>query len=733
MPIDILKCNTDRDPMDFKRLHQVSLEALLTWGLGLLIASCILTAALAFAVWRFTNGAFNEYEKQDIPMALLASSSQDNWLRARGYEDNFLLSPGGAVDIGEMKARYVTLWKTNLDDIHVNLKKIRETAGANDYAVVSLLPSIETALANYEAGFNSVVDLVMRLGDADSGLEGEMTTKVRAAEEVLAQARLPLFVESLIALRRMQTDFVLAGKDQYVGKFLEEMAKFDRLGTNDGLTSSHRQSLLAAVKEYSSLFKEYVAIVRNLELKKRSYVQAAQSLDSSIDQLQYAALQNADAGLKRVKQRIGRTTYWAAIVALAVVLFGIVTAAFVSRRIRAATQRIIGFAARLAAGKLDARLGQMETGKFGALESALNTMADNLQETDDSMIHQAEVLIKRNRRMALLSEMTGLLQTVASVDEAREVVGRHMASIAVGATGAVYLYEESGNYLDTLTHWGPGKPPASFAPDDCWALRRGQPYGTAPGEVTAILVCPHVKRGDTTHQYLCLPMIAQGGTFGLVHILFGNDESTILSDEEAQFAARLTDQLSLALANIKLRETLREQSLRDPLTDLFNRRYLQASLDREFARAAREKGKVAVLMLDVDHFKRFNDTHGHEAGDAALILLGRALKGSCRGGDLACRFGGEEFTVVLPATNCDNARQWATRLLDMVRKMEISVRGTTLPHLTVSIGIALYPADGEDPDSVLRAADLALYTAKHSGRDRCVAKDAAVEQESRDI
>jgi diguanylate cyclase (GGDEF)-like protein len=215
-------------------------------------------------------------------------------------------------------------------------------------------------------------------------------------------------------------------------------------------------------------------------------------------------------------------------------------------------------------------------------------------------------------------------------------------------------------------------------------------------------------------------MTTQDGMLGLVHVVFGDAAAV---EEDSRFARRLSEQLGLALGNLKLRETLREQSLNDPLTGLFNRRFLEESIGRELARAARDDRHVAVLMVDADHFKRYNDAHGHEAGDEALRQLGQALKLSCRAADLACRYGGEEFIVVLPGTSREGAHAWAERLHARVRQMRIHLNGKELPGLTVSIGVAIYPAHGDTSQAVLKAADVALYEAKHGGRDRTAIMD----------
>jgi diguanylate cyclase (GGDEF)-like protein/PAS domain S-box-containing protein len=165
-----------------------------------------------------------------------------------------------------------------------------------------------------------------------------------------------------------------------------------------------------------------------------------------------------------------------------------------------------------------------------------------------------------------------------------------------------------------------------------------------------------------------------------------------------------------------LQSQLREQAIRDPLTNLFNRRYLEETLDRELARAARERYSVCIMMIDIDHFKQVNDTYGHEAGDAMLKDMADALAGHSRRGDFACRFGGEEFVIVMPNINMDVAYERAEALRESLNSLRVPYGRYSL-SATFSMGIACYPANGETRDSLLRAVDKAMYAAKDAGRD----------------
>jgi diguanylate cyclase (GGDEF)-like protein len=218
--------------------------------------------------------------------------------------------------------------------------------------------------------------------------------------------------------------------------------------------------------------------------------------------------------------------------------------------------------------------------------------------------------------------------------------------------------------------------------------------------------------------------MAQGEALGVLSLQMRGEtqlqesEQRLSRGPERRLAHVLVEQVGLALGNLKLRESLRHQSICDPLTGLSNRRFMEESLEREFSRAKRSGGSLAMLMMDLDHFKRFNDTFGHQAGDTILRALGDLLRGSTRGQDIACRYGGEEFALVLTDTNSEGALKRAEILRQQVKQMSVEYAGQLLGTVSVSIGVALYPEHGNTSPEVLRAADQALYRAKHEGRDR---------------
>lgn len=345
-----------------------------------------------------------------------------------------------------------------------------------------------------------------------------------------------------------------------------------------------------------------------------------------------------------------------------------------------------------------------------------------LQEANRELAERVRELQQRSREITILSDMGSRLQACQTVDEAYVEVSVAAEQLFAKWSGALYVMRASKTTVETVADWGnPCQRERVFPPDDCWALRRGQPQLFRSGQKAT--TCRHIDPADVTES-LCVPLMAQGEALGIINLqrtrTQDSGEMVLAFSEEAErrLATVFAEQVGLALGNLKLRETLKNQSICDSLTGLFNRRYMEESLEREFSRAARKKSTVAIIMLDIDHFKRFNDTFGHQAGDAILRALGDLLKRYTRGQDIACRFGGEEFALVLAEANLSGAIQRAEILRQQVKDLAVEYNGQVLGAITASMGVAIYPEHGSTTGEVLRAADQALYRAKRDGRDR---------------
>ncbi|WDJ46079.1 GGDEF domain-containing protein [Xanthomonas campestris pv. campestris] len=316
----------------------------------------------------------------------------------------------------------------------------------------------------------------------------------------------------------------------------------------------------------------------------------------------------------------------------------------------------------------------------------------------------------------LLSRYTGLLQSCVGAEEALDVTSRTLAHLLPGIAGSVYLLRASQDRAEVISHWGtPLVHSAShLLPEECWALRRGQPHLIE--DLARDAPCAHIDLPDASVAITtaCLPMSAQGTQLGFL-FLSAPGPAPMPRLEIAEAAA---EQLSLALSNLRLRESLRRQSIRDALTGLYNRRYLEEALSHELARCARRDLPLSVLMLDVDHFKQFNDGQGHAGGDLLLAAVGELLLTRLRAEDVACRYGGEEFTVILPETDGEEAMRVAEQIRGHIAALAVSDGQRALPRVTASIGVASFPADGELGSALIQKADAALYVAKRQGRNR---------------
>lgn len=325
------------------------------------------------------------------------------------------------------------------------------------------------------------------------------------------------------------------------------------------------------------------------------------------------------------------------------------------------------------------------------------TALRGLQEQLELRVQQRTAeLERRNREMRLLADMSHCLQSCTTQDEAYAVVTRAARDLFPGSAGVLFIHCAPSRRLDALASWGE---PAA-----------GSDESPEPGESFRV------------------PMIAQGEAVGVIQIHRGN-LAEASADAVAAFNERLAQTLAeyaaLALTNLALRQTLRDQSVHDPLTGLFNRRHMEEMLEREIRRAERGGHPLGIVMLDVDHFKRFNDSNGHGAGDRLLGDLGALLSAQVRGDDIACRYGGEEFLLILPGMPGDVVRQRVDALRLGIRQLHERQGIASLAPVTVSAGIAMFPEHGADAQTLLSAADRALYRAKAEGRDRVVTVDAS--------
>jgi len=334
-------------------------------------------------------------------------------------------------------------------------------------------------------------------------------------------------------------------------------------------------------------------------------------------------------------------------------------------------------------------------------------------------------LKERSERAAMLAKMGELLQSCISRDEVFAAALGYAPRIFPVVAGAMAMLDASRNLAEVIGSWGGCQVRAVvFEPVSCWALRTGHPHLVVRGDSTA--PCAHAVGVKNT--YLCTPILAQGETLGIVHFQ-ATDEAPQIDESELSFKTTFAGQIGLSIANIRLREALRTQSVRDALTGLYNRRYLEETLDREVRRAARAEQSLGILMLDLDHFKNFNDTYGHDAGDVVLRETAAALTNGIRAEDFVCRFGGEEFVVILPTADLEASRARGERLRSKMRELTIMHQGKSLGMVTISVGVAAFPQHGMSPKELMAAADAALYEAKREGRDRvAVASPKAVDE-----
>jgi diguanylate cyclase (GGDEF)-like protein/PAS domain S-box-containing protein len=335
------------------------------------------------------------------------------------------------------------------------------------------------------------------------------------------------------------------------------------------------------------------------------------------------------------------------------------------------------------------------------------------QERNSRQILQLE---QRNQESILITEMGDLLQACRTADEAYPIITRYVQRLIQVGSGALYMIHDAKDPAESVAAWGDGQQGViehELVMNECWGLRRGRVYTVQDPKTESC--CGHIR--EPLHAgYLCVPLIAQGVAVGLLHLRM--PDGGAYSENLQRLALKIGEYIAMPLTNLKLRDELRSQAIRDPLTKLFNRRYMEETLEREIRRAMRHSTSVGIIMFDIDKMKPINDRLGHDAGDLVLKALGRTLLETFRGEDVACRYGGDEFTIVLPEASLAEAWRRAEQLRDAVKRLALSYDGKSLGTMTLSIGVAAFPDHGQTAEKVLLASDAASYASKSEGGNR---------------
>ena len=386
---------------------------------------------------------------------------------------------------------------------------------------------------------------------------------------------------------------------------------------------------------------------------------------------------------------------------------------------------VLAAVARFGEGARDARVQVGGGTEFRRLGDAYNAMADRLvhalehQEESEralaaanaQLVQHGKMLEARSQSIELIGGMSHRLQALREPGELAEVLECFLPQVLPTLRGHLYLFNNSRNLLVRAASWGePVDLPETFTPDDCWGLRRGLAH-LVTDERKEVL-CRHADANYKGGQ-LCKPVMAGGEILGLLYV------QGAICEEDRFRLVLLVENVALALVNENLRKRLRDQSIRDPLTGLFNRRYMEEALSLESARSLRNDAPLSVIMTDVDHFKRFNDRHGHPAGDALLKSIATLMQSHFREGDIICRYGGEEFAIIAPGADLDLIRARAEALRLAARELRLTFDGAEVGEISMSFGVACSQGrGGAGGHDLIVEADQALYRAKRDGRDR---------------
>ncbi len=346
------------------------------------------------------------------------------------------------------------------------------------------------------------------------------------------------------------------------------------------------------------------------------------------------------------------------------------------------------------------------------------------QRTAENSAKEANLRLKKtisdleryNQEMAILKWLVEMMQLCQSIDETFGIITSALRGLFPGTSGMLGTPSEEHGSFVVRDQWGKPANKQSFYLDDCLALRRRRLFHI--DHSMQVFQCKHQLTPGPASS-ICIPMIVHEEILGLINLSHSSNED-FFDIHTIQVIQAIADSAAVSMANLILRETLRQQAIRDPLTKLFNRRYMEETLEREIKHALRANYAVGLLFLDLDLFKSINDRYGHLLGDKVLRDIGEVLLLNTRGEDIACRYGGDEFVIILPDVNANDLENKANKLLNLVRCLEWNISESETFRIQLSCGSALFPRDSATGIGLIQAADLALYEAKHRGRNLLV-------------
>ena len=568
----------------------------------------------------------------------------------------------------------------------------------------------------------AIVYSTFNLTVSASGWVSHTTGVLAAAGRVRASCQEALSTERGFALTG-ETGYLVAfgGASGEIEHQLDELralvadnpAQVLRIAEVSGLIDEWRQRFAAPIIDLRRARSDGVATAVETELAIRKVV--ADPRNEALRQevvIIWETFLRAERDLMVTRvARYESTVRWTRAVTLGGPSLALILAALaslrVAHRLRRSLEEVSEAARDFTSGDRSRRAALPEIREVRAVALAFNDMSAALE--------------RREYEAATLGQFVDLLAACRDLSEAGEVtcsIGRRLFP----GGGALFTANSSRNAVEPVASWG-GLPEANLRPfplDDCWALRRGRMFEASLFESNA-LHCRHLA-AEPDMTTLCVPLVAQGDALSLLVLRWslGTAGYPVIPPSRDDLAHAFAEHLALALANLRLRERLLAQSIRDSLTGLYNRRYLEETLERELARAHRGQTPVGLVVLDVDNFKAFNDKYGHGGGDALLRALGTTMRSHLRREDIACRYGGEEFVLVLPGATLADTERRAEDLRRTIACLEVSDNGRALGTVSISSGVAAYPEHGDEVDTLVRTADTALYEAKRLGRNRVI-------------